>query len=357
MADIHQLPEEQEVRHRASEWIARLNAEDISAEERAQFELWRSAHPRHARAVAELSETWSRFTAAGPVIRTVSFAQSMNEVASVGVDTTATRSRRVGPLAWAAALALVALVSVTWLYVSTLYPATAFATAIGEHSTISLPDGSTLELNSNSRARVEYSERRRVIRLIRGEAFFKVAHDTSRPFWVLGGDSWVRAVGTAFNVDLRSNSVRVTVSEGTVKVGSANPPLDNIRLDASALETIPVSVVTAGEEIDVTGTAAQMRRLTSVKLAHTVSWRQGTLYFENQPLGEVIEELRRYTPLQLEIEGEALRQLPIGGTFEANPQGAQTLLSLLENGLGLTVRRESGRVVIEDRRHRPVHSG
>ena len=42
----------------ASEWIARLNSDDVSAEDRARFEVWRQRHPRHARAYAELSATW-----------------------------------------------------------------------------------------------------------------------------------------------------------------------------------------------------------------------------------------------------------------------------------------------------------
>ena len=107
---------------------------------------------------------------------------------------------------------------------------TRFQTAIGEQAAVALPDGSSFDLNTNSRIWVDYSQRQRVIRLERGEAYFKVAHDTHRPFWVRAGDYWVRAVGTAFNVYLRPTGVEVTVSEGTVKVVNATanepPPSD-----------------------------------------------------------------------------------------------------------------------------------
>src|SRR6202011_1589324 len=118
---------------------------------------------------------------------------------------------------------------------------TRFQTAIGERAAVGLPDGSSIDLNTNSRVWVDYTERRRVIRLERGEAFFKVAHDTQRPFWVHAGDSWVRAVGTAFNVYLRPTGPVVTVSEGTVNVVSAGsneaPPSDPVVTKAAASVT------------------------------------------------------------------------------------------------------------------------
>lgn len=77
-----------------------------------------------------------------------------------------------------------------------------------------------------------------------------------------------------------------------------------------------------------------------------MAWRDGTLYFENQPLGEIVDELGRYTSVQLIVD-DKLRSMPMGGTFQASPQGTEALLQMLEQGFGLTVRREPGRVYIE----------
>jgi transmembrane sensor len=77
-----------------------------------------------------------------------------------------------------------------------------------------------------------------------------------------------------------------------------------------------------------------------------MAWRDGTLYFENQPLGEIVDELGKYTPLQLIVD-EKLRSLPMGGTFQASPQGTEALLKMLQQGFGLTVRRTSDRIYIE----------
>lgn len=336
MADVHLLPDVRKAEREASEWIARLNADDVSAEERARFEVWRGGHPLHARVYEDLMGTWRQFTAAGPFVRAVSFVQSMNEAGAVRT------SRRRWTLA-AATLSVVAVL-IAGLYIERTSD-TRFRTAVGEQATISLPDGSTMELNSNSVARVDYSARSRVISLERGEAFFKVAHNTRRPFWVVGGGSWVRAVGTAFNVDVRSTEVQVTVSEGTVKVGATEPLLGAAPSDDVLAKTV-ASVLTVGQQADLHGAVTTTRKLSTADLARSVAWRDGTVYFENRPLSDVIDEMSRYTTVQLVVEDEKLRQLPVGGTFQANPQGAEALLTMLEQGFGVRVRREGDRTYL-----------
>src|SRR3546814_15764523 len=82
MSDVHQLPDVEAVRLQASEWIARLNADDVNAEDRVRFEAWRAAHPRNARAYDELMATWPRFPAAGRAVRAVSFGTAMQGAAT-----------------------------------------------------------------------------------------------------------------------------------------------------------------------------------------------------------------------------------------------------------------------------------
>lgn len=338
MLKVHRLPDMDRIEREASEWIARLNADDVSVADRGRFEEWRRAHSLHARTYDELAATWRAFTAAGPFVRAVSFGQSMNEAAKVRAP------RRTWLFASAAAIAVVAA-AVSW-FMAHRVPGTLFVTAVGDRASVALPDGSTLELNSSSVARIDYSERARVIRLERGEAYFKVMHDTTRPFWVVSGGSWVRAVGTAFDVYLRSDGVRVTVSEGTVKVGSGELSGSSAPSDA-ALAKAPVSVVTAGQEVDMHGSAGAVHTLRAADIWRAGAWRSGSVYFEKQPLGEIVEELGRYTTLELVVDDEKLRELPVGGTFQANPEGAEAFLTMLKDGFGLKIRREDGRVYIE----------
>jgi transmembrane sensor len=339
MAEVHRLPDADRIELEASEWIARLNADDVSPDDRARFEAWRRTHSLHGRVYDELCGTWRAFSAAGPLVRAVSFGQSMNEATKVRAST-----HRRWWLSAAATLAI-AGAGLTW-FLGNRGPVAMFETVIGEHASVSLPDGSTLELNSNSLARVNYSEHARIIRLVRGEAYFKVVHDAARPFWVISGGSWVRDLGTAFNVDLRDDRVRVTVTEGTVKVGAAEASGNRVPSD-EGLALGPVSVVTAGEEVDLLGASAAVRTLRAADITRTEAWRSGAVYFEKEPLSDVVEELGRYTTLRLIVDDPKLRALPVGGTFQANPQGAEAFLTMLKDGFDLTIRRDSNRVYIE----------
>ena len=71
-----------------------------------------------------------------------------------------------------------------------------YDTAVGERRAISLEDGSTIELNTNSRVRVRLARGERRLWLEKGQAMFAVAPDKARPFLVTAGDTTVRALGT-----------------------------------------------------------------------------------------------------------------------------------------------------------------
>lgn len=347
MADIRHLPEKRQVLHEATAWMARLGAEDVTAEERARFEAWRNAHPLHQRTFDELTRVWDRFAAARPLVSAVAFGQSMNDAAAYVQAGRARARKRRYRLAWAAALAGVLAGFGLFSYLNRA-PGRTYVTAIGEHATVSLPDGSTLELDSDSRAWVTFSTRYRIVHLERGEAFFKVVHNAQWPFWVVGGNSWVRDVGTAFNVQLRATGMQVTVSQGTVKVGTIAPLLREVPFhDALLAHATAISVVTAGHQAELSGTAVKIRQIDRTELADAISWHARILYFENAPLSEVAKELGRYTRLHVVVSGERLRELPVAGTFEASPRGVETFLIMLNQGLGLKVHREAGRVIIQ----------
>ena len=338
MGEVHQLPDTDGTEREASNWFARMNADDVSADDRARFEAWLRAHPRNAKAYGELCATWQELVESAPLVRAVYFGQAMNAAAVPPVP-----RRRWASIAIAAGLGAVVLAGAWNLYRQREH--TGFQTAIGEQAAVALPDGSSLNLNTNSRVSVDYSQHRRVVRLERGEAFFKVAHDAQRPFWVSAGDSWVRAVGTEFNVYLRPTGVVVTVSEGTVKVVNAgsdeHPPSD-------VSEGTSAASVTAGEQVDVHGRSGIIRDLNSAQLSRLLAWRKGSLYFQDQPLAEVANELMRYTTLRIEFSDDALRRLPVGGTFRTSPEGAEALLTMLHDGFGATIQRDGDdRVYVE----------
>lgn len=338
MSGVHHLPKVEQVEEEASRWLARMTAEDVSDLDRTRFGAWRNAHPLNARTYDALAVTLSRFTAAGPLVRAVSLGQSLNETARV-------RGTRRWLTAAAVAASVVA-VALGWFLLDRK-PETMFQTAIGEQATISLPDGSTLDLNSGSLAHVEYSDKARVIRLERGEGFFNVAPDPSRPFWVGVGNSWARALGTSFNVYLLRDGVRVTVSEGKVKVTQAADRWINAIPSEDRFTQAPSSILSAGQQVELRSGSAAVRSLPPNEIDRSVAWRSGAVVFEKQALGDVVDELSRYTKLQLIVDDDRLRTMWVGGTFEANSQGVEAFIAMLQDGLQLSVRRDSDKVYIE----------
>lgn len=337
MADIHRLPDIKEVEREASEWVARLDAEDVCAEDRARFEVWRHSHPLHARTYEELLATWRELTAAAPLIQCVAHTRS-HEQSRVG--NAPQRWRK-----WAMAASVVVAAVLLGFHLHSLTTEATYQTALGERATISLPDGSTLQLNSDSRVRVDYSLRSRVIHLQRGEAIFKVAHNINRPFWVTTGSSWVRAVGTAFGVYLNRKGVRVTVHEGVVKLGTADRLLPATLSEEMLKEAS--AVLASGDQADLEGRVTTTRKLSAQELARAAAWQDGWVYVENNTLCDVIAELNRYTPRQLVLEDAQLCSLSVGGAFQANPRGAEALLNMLEMNFGARIRRGDDRTYIQ----------
>jgi len=339
MGEVCRLPNPAQTEREASDWFARMKSEDVSADDHARFAVWLRAHACNAKAYDELAATWTELVKSAPLVRAVYFGQAINAAAS---RQPARAPRRIAAVLAAAVGALV--IGVAW----NLYQQnedSRFQTGVGEQVAVTLPDGSSFNLNTNSRIEVDYGPRSRVIHLKHGEAYFNVAHDTSRPFWVHAGDRWVRAVGTAFNVYVKPAGVQVTVSEGTVNVvnakGYESPPSD-----ASYVRT--AAAVTAGEQADAQGRVDVVRAINAAQLNRLLAWRKSSLYFQDEPLGHVINELMRYTTLEIEIADDSLRELPVGGTFQTSPAGAEALLKMLEDGFGTRIRRDGAdRVYID----------
>jgi transmembrane sensor len=106
--------------------------------------------------------------------------------------------------------------------------------------------------------------------------------------------------------------------------------------------------VTAGQQADAHGRADVIHALDATQLTRLLAWRKSSLYFQDEPLGDVVNELMRYTTLKIEIADDSLRQLPVGGTFQTSPEGAEALLRMLQDGFGTRIERvDADHVTIE----------
>jgi transmembrane sensor len=150
-----------------------------------------------------------------------------------------------------------------------------YATQLGEVRAIQLPDGSSLTLGAYSRATVKISATERRVKLNRGEAYFEVAKDAARPFFVDAESAAVRVVGTRFDVRLGSSRVRISVDEGAVAVNDRPAAVNG----GQRIEVLPNGRLTEPTPIDEGETAA---------------WREGRLVYDGAPLSEVVADLSRY---------------------------------------------------------------
>jgi RNA polymerase sigma factor (sigma-70 family) len=209
-----------------------------------------------------------------------------------------------------------------------------FHTAVGAVAAVPMSDGSTVTLNTDSQVRIAVTSAQRRVELGRGEAFFEVAKDPVRPFVVIVGNCKVTAVGTKFSVWRAASEVRITVTEGRVRVE---------RTDSEAPNEAPEEV-SAGDVVHArsTGVVIELKRLSEVE--ENLSWRRGYLFFHDVPLATAVAEFNRYNREKIVIGDPAIATVRIGGNFRANNLAG--FVRLLEDGFSIHVQRRDGEITL-----------
>jgi transmembrane sensor len=180
-----------------------------------------------------------------------------------------------------------------------------FKTGLGQQTTLTLGDGSVVTLDTDSEVRVLAMAPTRRLALVRGRAFFEVAKDASRPFLVKVGGKTVRALGTAFGVQLDSGDVIVTLVEGKVRV---EEPRAFLKPGHSAEMTAGAELVARPDDNWSIGRVDTIRE---------TSWLDGRLTFMRDPLMDAVEEMNRYSERKLVFTGGKIPNERIVGVFRA----------------------------------------
>lgn len=288
----------------ASEWVQRLNESDDQALADRWIE-WCRADAKNLATFEEMQRLWIAF----PDVGTTSNAPPAANQAL----------QRRGIIALAASLAL--LVAAAGWFASSYWDERVLETAIGEQHRVTLADGSGLDLAPGSLVSTHFTLARREVRLVRGEAYFSVAHSAVRPFVVHANGLKVTAVGTEFDVRISPSSTAVTVSEGRVTLapvadGAANDSRTNI-------ETVRAG---AGQRIRFSQSAHRFA-IATVNPQAAGAWRAGTLQFVGEPLEDVINAINRYTGPHV-VVAPAFQQTRFTGTL--SPSRVRDWLKALE---------------------------
>jgi transmembrane sensor len=341
----------EQVYEEASEWVVELHLGEMDAAAREQLDAWFRRSPEHIRAFLQISclceeledskldlgynleELIARARASTNVIAMEGAPSARRTVSSTCVGI----SRLSRFWSWrSAVLASVVLAALGFgLVALNVYRNNHFATGTGEQRIVQLADGSTIELNSNSRVRILFSERARDVELVEGQALFKVAKDPARPFVVQSAGTRVRAVGTQFDVYRKAFGTQVTVVEGRVAVFA--PAAGELPPAGS-----PAVLVSTGEQVTVTDQEVPKPR--PANLPAVTAWTQRELVFEMTPLAEVAQEFNRYNTRKLVISDPIVARFHVTGIFPATDAGL--LLRFLRAQQGIDVLEAGGEIRI-----------
>ena len=339
MSEVVKLRTRAEIDAEAAAWVWRLDSTPADGPAREDFEAWLRQDPRHRRAYEELTRVWE-------ALEDLPGSKSLPET---DLAATSWGVRRYRWLAVAATV-VAAVGAATWLFYKSNETQT-LATAVGQHRTVTLSDGTVVTLNTNTIVDTDFGRHSREILLRKGEAHFEVAQDRSRPFVVHAGDAVVRAIGTEFEVRLRPDKhVDVLVNEGRVEV-VPDVPDTQPRTAASATATLPVVTVralSAGQQLSTATTNYPVVPVSAEQVSSELAWRDGAVVFDSAPLSEAIVEIQRYTDARIIVSDPTIGTLPVGGRFKTDD--LQGFLDGLEAALPVKIRRTPN-VVYVDPRH------
>ena len=338
------------IENTAAEWFGRRDA-GLTPPEEAEFQAWLNGDPRHAAAFSRLASADSVLDGLRQFRPTQGSPDPDLPLLRELPRRSVRRRRFIFPAALAAAAAIVIIAGYFTNFQS---KKDAFSrivsTEVGGLQRITLPDGSTLELNTNTAATVAFDRKHRRVSLTRGEVHVSVAKDAARPFIVTAAGVDVQAVGTAFNVHLRTGDVDVLVTEGRVRVMDTEHGASLLPQPATAAADAPV--LTAGHRAVVASTAptgeakpiARVTRVPELEMSRLLAWQAKRLEFEPTPLRTIIAEFNRYNAHQLVIGDPAVGELSVGGSFAVGDY--DMLVRLLESSFGVTAERQANQTTL-----------
>lgn len=297
----------------AAEWVIRLGDASVSAHSRADFERWRVADIRHNRAYQFASDTWQELSELE--------ADRVAELDTrIPVRHTGARSARAIPRRSWMSGGRIAVVTIClagalgfasfWYGNPLTILAADYRTAPGEVRTVHLPDGSDVDLSSDSAIALSLNGRERRVTLLKGAAYFtaaSIAGDERRPFVVEGENGTATALGTQFAMDNSAGNVEVAVIEHQVRV----------ELSGSDHSRPTEALLTPGHSVTYSRSKG-LGQVEATNVEQATAWRRGRLIFDEVPLSKVVEELNRYRRGRIVISSSALAGRKVSGVFQTN---------------------------------------
>lgn len=312
MSPTHNQPIDPKVLEEAADWLTLLHCGEASLSDRHNLERWQHRSAMHQAA-------WQRAEAVMAHFNQVSAPLARGTLTRVDQLSRRQSLKALAVLLMATPAALLSLRQLPWLeWQSDLH------TTTGEQKTVTLADGSQLQLNTATAVDIAFSDSQRRVTLKQGEIRITTGRDQApahRPFIVHTAHGTLRALGTRFSVRQMENDTLLAVFEGAVEIAPRH----------SATKVV-VPAGTQRRFNESTLQAAQAAPDTSLL------WQRGMLLAQGMPLGALIAELARYRRGILRCD-PAVAQLTVSGAFPVGNTDAS--LNLLEKTLPVQISRIS----------------
>lgn len=322
----------QRIDEQAADWVARRDRGPLSEDEQSALDQWLSGDARRRGALLR-AEAFSLMgesaRALGPDFDPRRFAPARPSAASKPTR------RRV--LAWAGTGGAVIAASVGLGF--SLQASATISTGKGEMRLVSLADGSSVMLNTETSMRVDYNDQVRRVTILGGEAFFTILPDSRRLFQVEVASAVVNAVAASLSVrHLASKVADVLVDRGVVTIEDRAG--GTARIDLRAHQQVTLGATGPNP--------SKPRPVSAQEVSRELAWREGNIVFEGERLDAAAAEFGRYNKVVIEIRDPALAREPISGLFSARDPAkfGQTIADLF----GVAMVRDGNRVILGSRR-------
>lgn len=283
----------------AIDWLMRIDDAPNDVELRAAAEAWRQAGPERGRAWQRAEKAWRWL--ADPTPDPVGRPQHMASMPAVH----SLQRHRSSGCRWLAGAAGALAAALMLLYMPSMLAnlRADFATTTAELRSLTLEDGTKVDLAPQTALDVRFTADRRSVVLLSGEAYFDVVANPARPFEVKAGELSVLVTGTAFDVRMREGALVVGVEHGTVQAHSS-----------FVASSTPVRLA-PGDQLMVDRRTGAARR-TRVPPGEMGAWREHRMFVEKATVAEVVDTLRRYHSGWIVLADDGLAQQHVAGLYD-----------------------------------------
>lgn len=363
----------------AAEWFIRLRDDRLSERYRERNVRWLKESPAHIAELLRIQQVYKVLRAAklesqppGPsgeseprsnVIELM--PRALPAPPSITNERSSHSRGRFNTWKVAASVACLAVSLLLGFIVKVAWLDRTLETELGEWRIVTLTDGSTVRMGPGSRLRLSFGDDHRSVRLLRGEAMFDVAKDSSRPFFVKAEMVGVLAVGTEFRVSRRGGEDVVAVTEGTVALyrdgrnevhrsevsGSAAQPVLKLAEASGAV------ALTAGEQVSVSKkNQARPVAKQKVNVDYEQAWADGWLTYEDRTVAEVASEFNRRNRVKIEIADAAIAERRLA-LFRGSATDPESFVAALAVYADVVIVRDDPKVLRVELGSGGVHDG